>query len=473
MCVVDDLPPGIVAGLHALGQRLHEHLLQHRDQRLEVHEQGALDAWYAERGGLLAALLSAATTGADAGSGRPPRSRCPHCERSCAAERWRERTVLTRLGPVQFRRTLYHCAPCAQRWSQADRTLGLAAGQRTSAGLSAWAARQAARTSFAEAAAALEELTGIGLGTETVRTHAEQAGTALDATQQDLQGQIELTQAVPEPLQDPAPGLLVVETDGVMVRYLCPPSCGCTEGWHEVKLGVVGGWTGQRPEARLTAPSYVAAREAAAVFATRLATEATRRGALEIVGWEQPPGTDPRLVGVTGPALAVLRPVVVLGDGAKWIWQDVAPQFANERTEIADWYHGSEHVWALATALHGSDSAARTAWGKQAETRLWEEGALGLLRHLRTTTTATPEGQGVLERERGYFTRNATRMQYPLFRAQGLPIGSGAAEGSARHLVQLRLKRTSAMRWSSAGAAAILHLRCRVLTDDARSPAAA
>ncbi len=45
--------------------------------------------------------------------------------------------------------------------------------------------------------------------------------------------------------------------------------------------------------------------------------EAARRGALEVIGWEQPPGTDPRLAGVTGPALAVLRQVVVLGDGAK------------------------------------------------------------------------------------------------------------------------------------------------------------
>lgn len=261
-----------------------------------------------------------------------------------------------------------------------------------------------------------------------------------------------------------------------MVRYHCPNTCGCTDGWHEVKLGVLGGWTGQRPTAHLVKPSYVAARETATVFAHRLGTEAARRGALDIVGWEQPPGVDPRLAGVTGPSLAVLRSVVVLGDGARWIWDDVAPLFANERIEIVDWFHGAEHVWALASALHPTDVAARTAWGTQAKTLLWEEGALGLLQLLKQTTASTAasaEAQDALATERGYFTRNALRMQYPLFRQQGLPIGSGAAEGSAKHLVQQRMKRTGAMRWSPAGSHAMLQLRAHVLTEQARAYRAA
>lgn len=469
MCVFDDLPPPIVAGLHALGQRVRDHVLAHRDQSFAVHEQGLLAAWYAERGGLLAGVVRATTTGADPTQGRPPRSACPACSVSRAAERWRTRTLQTRLGPLAFTRTVYQCRPCGQRWSRADQTLGLAPAQRTSAGLLAWEAQQAARTSFAEAATAIAELTGVEVGTETLRTHAEQVGTGVEAERQMLQAQIAQTQDPPPSGHNPAPGQLVVETDGVMVRYRCPKTCGCTEGWHEVKLGIVGGWLGTRPEAHLTAPSYVAARETATVFAQRLGTEATRRGALDIVSWEQPPGVDPRLAGVTGPALAVLRSVVVLGDGAKWIWDDVAPLFANERTEIVDWFHAAEHVWDLASALHPTNEAARTAWGTQAKTVLWEQGAFGLLQVLKQTTAATAEAQKVLATERGYFTRNAMRMQYPLFRQQGLPIGSGAAEGSAKHLVQQRMKRTGAMRWSPSGGHAILQLRCHLLTDEARS----
>lgn len=473
MCVCDDLPPQIVVGLQAFVQRLRDHLRTHRDEPFDVQEQGLLDAWYAERAGLLTGLVSAATTGADPQQGRPPRSTCPTCGTTCAAERWRERTLGTRVGPVALNRTVYHCPACGQRWSRADQTLGLAPHQRTSTGLAAWEARQAARTSFADAAAAIADLTGVVIGTETMRTHAEQQGAAVEAERQALEAHIEHTQESPPATHDPAPGHLVVETDGVMVRYTCPASCECTDGWHEVKLGIVGGWTGQRPDAHLTAPSYVAARETAATFAPRLGTEATRRGALDIVGWEQPAGVDPRLAGGTGPALAVLRPVAVLGDGARWIWEDVAPLFANERIEIVDWYHATEHLWDLAKALHGIDVAATKAWAESAETVLWQEGGFALLKLLRATTAVSPEAAKVLERERGYFTRNVLRMQYPLFRQQGLPIGSGAAEGSAKHLVQQRLKRTGAMRWSHAGAHAILQLRCQLLTHEARPAKAA
>ena len=59
--------------------------------------------------------------------------------------------------------------------------------------------------------------------------------------------------------------------------------------------------------------------------------------------------------------------------------------------------------------------------------------------------------------ERGYFTTNAARMAYPTYRARGLPIGSGAVESAAKHLVQDRLKRAG-MRWSEAGAEALLAL---------------
>jgi hypothetical protein len=79
----------------------------------------------------------------------------------------------------------------------------------------------------------------------------------------------------------------------------------------------------------------------------------------------------------------------------------------------------------------------------------------------------TAEGQEALRRERGYFRTNAARMAYPTFVAQGLPIGSGAVEAAAKHVVQLRLKRPGA-RWSAGGAQAILTLRAHVLSRPTR-----
>jgi hypothetical protein len=66
--------------------------------------------------------------------------------------------------------------------------------------------------------------------------------------------------------------------------------------------------------------------------------------------------------------------VVVLGDGAKWIWEHVATCFGDERTEIVDWFHASAHLWTIAKELHGEDTSETKAWAKTALDYLWQSG---------------------------------------------------------------------------------------------------
>lgn len=188
-----------------------------------------------------------------------------------------------------------------------------------------------------------------------------------------------------------------------------------------------------------------------------------------MVGWTQPPSVDPRLAGPSGPALAVLRRVQVLGDGAVWIWHLADEYFGSERIEVVDWYHSSKHLWDLATALHGEGTPTARAWAEQAQHRLWRHGPAPLLALLQATTPATPEAAEALRIERGFFTTNAARMAYPHFRRLGLPIGSGAIESGAKHLVQHRFCRAG-MRWSQAGATALLTLRMHLLSGRSLAP---
>ena len=74
----------------------------------------------------------------------------------------------------------------------------------------------------------------------------------------------------------------------------------------------------------------------------------------------------------------------------------------------------------------------------------------------------TSTAAAALKRERGYFSNNAARMRYACLRDRHLPIGSGAVEASANHLVQQRMKRAGS-RWSDLGARAILDLRCHLV----------
>ena len=63
-----------------------------------------------------------------------------------------------------------------------------------------------------------------------------------------------------------------------------------------------------------------------------------------------------------------------------------------------------------------------------------------------------------------YIRRNRERMQYATFRAQGLCVGSGVVEAGCKTVVGARFKRAG-MRWTTAGANAILALRACVLSN--------
>ncbi len=429
----------MVTQLEALGTALLAVAKEQRDAPLVILENEVLEKVRDALPKLLEEVVKTSTTNLQPSLAHWQQL-CPNCGQRVEAQDWRQRTVRTVCGKISFERPWFVCEHCQHNFSVVDHTLELVPRARLSEGLCEWIIGLGAAKSFVEAEYWLNKLTGIKVSDETIRQHTERRGDEIELELQVASEQVKKTQEPAAPL-DSAPGMLVVETDGVMVRYL--------DGWHEVKLGLVAGYQ----DRKMVAPSYTAARESAEAFGPRLLAEAARRGALEIVGWEG---------SVAQPGLAVLRDVVVLGDGAKWIWNLAAEHFG-ERTEIIDFYHASEHIWDVAKAIHGEGTSEAKVWAEKRVEELLKKGARPVRWALVKAKAQTPESVKVLRVERDFFRNNAARMDYPTFRARGLPIGSGAVESSAKHLVQQRMKRPGA-RWSEQGAQAVLNVRSRLLS---------
>ena len=431
------LPAGIVARLEELGDAPARCAGEQRGAALAAQGAAVLAAVRAALPGLLLAVVQPATPDLDPGIAAV-RRRCPRCDRLVREQSERPRTVETTCGTLTLRRPWYACADCRHGFSPADIGLGLPAQARLSPALQAWLAELGATTTHRGAARLLARLAGLTVAAETVRMHATTLGTQLAEADAAAIAQVAATRAAAEAVEA-APGTLVVEADGAMVRY--------TDGWHEVKVGVVGGADG----GDLVAPSYVAAREPAEQFGPRLLAEAARRGALEVVGRAGPLGGRHR---------AALRPVHVVGDGAPWI-RNLAAEHFGERTAVVDSYHAAEHVWTVARAGYGPESEEARVGAQTCIRAMRLDGA----RPVRAARAALPPQAGAaadaVRRERGSFAGNADRMDYPAIAARGLPIGSGAVESSAKHVVQQRMKRPG-QRWSERGGRAMLALRAHL-----------
>ncbi len=364
----------------------------------------------------------------------PPCRQCQHPLRR--VDTARERHLQGLVGEYRLVRAYWHCTLCHQGLAPVDEVLGLGPGA-LSPGLSRVACRLGLEAAFAPAADILYETLRVDVPDEAVRRITEGIGQVAEAEQQAAIAAAEADQEPPPP--EVAPSQLLVAVDGVQVH---------SDGdWHEMKVGVVAPlgpetWTDPDTGRVCQTPgpqSLCAGLEPAARFWWRLYCEARRRG--------------------LGAATVLL--VVVLGDGADWIWKPAA-RFLQlgrvELVEIVDIYHAWEHLWTVANAVFDTGSAAATAWVTPLKQRLLDEGVAPVLAALAALEPPTAEAAKEVTLALGYFTDHAARMDYPRFIARQLPIGSGIVESANKTLIAAREK-GAGMRWRGTGAQAVASLR--------------
>ena len=242
---------------------------------------------------------------------------------------------------------------------------------------------------------------------------------------------------------------LVIMIDGWMVRergpqWGVPPETSTAQkrvAWHEVKSAVIYRLEHRAENASgrgLLIEKYVVAcapETDPLKFGEEVQKEASRRG------------------------LARAKEILVLADGAVWIWCLIKDRFPTATARL-DFYHAGEHLWDLAHHLHPGNSDAAKRWVLPLLHELRHDPQHRVIETLEQllvpSVTENQPSDEVLEAKVEYFRNHRAHMDYANLAKRGAPIGSGSIESVCGQF-QDRLKRRGQF-WSRSGLRNLLAL---------------
>ena len=401
----------------------------------------------------------------------PKEGRCGHALKRAGE---REKTVITLMGPIVITRAYYHCkekkqgeeapAPKCPGTIPFDEQWGLTRRQ-ASPGVQRVIAKWAARLTFEEVADSVANVLPLSLSARQVGLLIQPMGEAYAQQESDQASQYlrqgsekRLSEAQRQEEQGELIRRLYVEMDGVMARLRrgsvvmeVQEEERAGDVYREIKVGAAFVGLPGRERSELVPgvlvdacgpKQYVARQASAEEFAPLVYALARQSGVLRA---EQ---------------------VVILGDGARWIWKLADEQFPGA-IQIVDEYHAREHVWNVARAAFAAESERRDTWASGVIEALGEgriEAVIAAIEKLPALSPEPGKAKSIQQTEAEYFRHNAHRMRYPVFRAQGMHLGSGIAEAACKTVVSTRAKK-SGMRWTPRGLAAVLALRSALLSQ--------
>ena len=370
---------------------------------------------------------------------------CPVCQKPLSqVSTDHRRSFECKFGTITIGRGRGYCKRCRKWRFPADTVLGLEDTAGYSPRVQEMAALLASKMPVGEASAVLEHLTGVQLPPATLDREARRQGKRAQqvrrqADEQACQAKAVQSELVLEPYQ------MIIQLDAWNIRER--DQWGQTgqlrrkgqepQRWHWVYTGTCfrldqrGKTAGGRP--LISQRGFVATREGMDGLREQLYAEALRRGLGQAAG------------------------VLVIGDGALWIWRLADDRFKEARQRL-DFYHAVQHLAAVGRALYGEDLAKLQSWLRPLVQQLKNQSAVQVVEKLEDILAHLPGGATAqaVQKEVDYFHEHQDRMDYRAGRRRGEPIGSGAVESTCRQN-QCRFKRPGQF-WSRAGDEALLCL---------------
>jgi len=389
---------------------------------------------------------------------RPQEPVCRKCLGKLRIQEPAQRRILkTALGEVEVRRAYGVCDRCGHTAAPLDEALGIPAFGPTVEARQKICHATVVGRSFEDGREILSVHTGMELSAKHVRSIAEKEGRDLVeerklAVSAYQEGKMEGPGAQ-------APDLLVITADGGRVQTRNPQP---SQRWKEDKIGVVYDAVAQ-PGSNAKPGEYEGAKAKTKTYVATLES-------WEAVGWMLRLEAEQR-------GYAKARTQVFVADGAKSIRELKNLQFP-EAVFILDWAHAAQHLSDCAKAFFGEGSAKAIREYGRLKTMLWEGRSDELIEKLQKFSKrlgSPKEGDPEFSPRRilhqnafSYFPNNQDAINYPCFRAQGWPIGSGVAEGAIKQFA-LRLKGSEKF-WnlSHTGAEEMLALCALYHSEDGR-----
>lgn len=354
---------------------------------------------------------------------------CPVCKNKLSrVTQGHERSYQTRFGEVKIRRARGWCRRCKCWRFPADHALGLNETGSCSPSVQEMAALGVSKLPVGEAGAVIERLTGVKIPRATLDREARRQGKKAENKRQELDEQMQQgagaeqqigEQQLKQPLE---PVSLVIELDAWNIRERNDEQWGQTEQlrgqgqepewWHWVYGG-----TCFRLSQRVRTGSGRSVILSRGTVMTRGGTDALKRQL-----WAE----------AMRHGLGQATDVLVIADGAVWIWNIVADRFSQARQRLDPW-HALEHLWAVAHVLHPDDEAAAAAWIKPLKEKLLAGDGVEVIDDL-DCLLAQLRGarRKAVQAERDYLDNNRDRLDYKGAKEKGEPLGSGAMESTCK-----------------------------------------
>lgn len=347
--------------------------------------------------------------------------------------------ILSVFGHIPVIRDELFCRRCHKGYGVIDKIIGIYGNHRITKGMTETITYMAQLVpSFERASDALKKLLKIDVSAKQIQIISEEVGKKVFEKDKEIakeafeKPEIAAPQELPK---DRKTGRLYILTDGLQVNTRVEDENGST--WKEMKLGLIfcdKDMIRRSDENNIiTKKEYVSYFGSVSEFKKFLFAAAARAG------------------------YGKIKEVVVVGDGAAWIWK-MCEELFPDAVQILDFYHMSENVHNYGKSLYPEDEVTRKKWVNKVLDGLKE----GKIDEVMSIVEERNKGK-TLDNAANLYTyivNNIKRIDYKYYKENGYFIGSGAIESANKMVIQQRMKQ-SGMRWGVSGGQYMAALRTK------------